>query len=177
MIWSSRDRNRSCSLVSRRSRGRIANRPVHQLEREESWLAIRGNPQNRFARKSPSKGQKPANSITWAGPIIQPITIAFKFFTNDHFMTAGQLEIKQFIIPGWDSTSGSVRRYPGHTRVNHTKYIVTDRRINIGTSNMTWDYFASTAGSSFNADHPTLVRTLQSVFDRDWASSYAWRLT
>jgi len=94
-----------------------------------------------------------------------------------HNMTAGQLEIKQFIIPGWDSTSGSVRKYPGHTRVNHTKYIVTDRRINIGTSNMTWDYFASTAGSSFNADHPTLVRTLQSVFDRDWASSYAWRLT
>jgi phospholipase D3/4 len=92
-------------------------------------------------------------------------------------MTAGQLEIKQFIIPGWDSTSGSVRKYPGHTRVNHTKYIVTDRRINIGTSNMTWDYFASTAGSSFNADHPTIVRTLQSVFDRDWASSYAWRLT
>jgi phospholipase D3/4 len=96
---------------------------------------------------------------------------------TDRFMTAGQLEIKQFIIPGWDSTSGSVRRYPGHTRVNHTKYIVTDRRINIGTSNMTWDYFAATAGSSFNADHPTLVRTLQSVFDRDWASSYAWRLT
>jgi phospholipase D3/4 len=60
--------------------------------------------------------------------------------------------------------------------VNHTKYIVTDRRVNIGTSNMTWDYFASTAGSSFNADHPALVRTLQSVFDRDWGSSYAWRL-
>jgi phospholipase D3/4 len=95
----------------------------------------------------------------------------------DRCMTAGQLEIKQFIVPGWDSTSGSVRRYPDHTRVNHTKYIVTDRRINIGTSNMTWDYFASTAGSSFNADHPSLVRTLQSVFDRDWASCYAWRLT
>jgi len=31
---------------------------------QHPWLAIRGNPQNRFARKSPSKGQKPANSIT-----------------------------------------------------------------------------------------------------------------
>ena len=41
---------------------------------------------------------------------------------------------------------------------------------------MTWDYFASTAGSSFNGDHRSLVRTLQAVFDRDWASSYAWRL-
>jgi phospholipase D3/4 len=95
----------------------------------------------------------------------------------DRYMSAGQLEIKQFIIPGWDSTSGPSRKYPGHTRVNHTKYIVTDRRLNIGTSNMTWDYFASTAGSSFNSDHPALVRTLQAVFDRDWASSYAWHLS
>jgi hypothetical protein len=39
MIWSSRERNRSCSLVSRRSRGRIANPPLHQLEREQSRLA------------------------------------------------------------------------------------------------------------------------------------------
>ena len=95
----------------------------------------------------------------------------------DKYMTSGQLEIKQFIIPGWDSTVGSHRKYPGHSRVNHTKYIVTDRRINIGTSNMTWDYFSSTAGSSVNTDHPALVRSLQAVFDRDWASSYAYRLT
>jgi phospholipase D3/4 len=92
------------------------------------------------------------------------------------YLTAGQLEIKQFVVPGWDSTAGSHRRFPGHTRVNHTKYVVTDRRVNVGTSNMTWDYFASTAGASFNADHPSLVRSLQAVFDRDWASSYAFRL-
>jgi phospholipase D3/4 len=108
--------------------------------------------------------------------LIQPLAAAAGDL-REVWGLAAVKEIKQFIIPGWDSTSGSVRRYPGHTRVNHTKYVVTDRRINIGTSNMTWDYFASTAGSSFNADHPTLVRTLQSVFDRDWASSYAWRLT
>ena len=41
----------------------------------------------------------------------------------------------------------------------------------------TWDYFESIAGSSFNTDHPALVRTLQAVFYRDWASSYAWRLS
>jgi phospholipase D3/4 len=113
--------------------------------------------------------------------LIEPLLVALQKAADagraDSFMSSGQLEIKLFIIPGWDSTSGSGRKYPGHTRVNHTKYIVTDRRINIGTSNMTWDYFAATAGSSFNADHPTLVRTLQAVFDRDWASSYAWRLT
>jgi phospholipase D3/4 len=112
--------------------------------------------------------------------LIEPLLVALQKAADagraDGLMSSGQLEIKQFIVPGWNSTAGPCRQFPGHTRVNHTKYIVTDRRINIGTSNMTWDYFASTAGSSFNADHPSLVRTLQAVFDRDWASSYAWRL-
>jgi phospholipase D3/4 len=112
--------------------------------------------------------------------LIEPLLIALQKAADagraDSLMSSGQLEIKQFIIPGWDSTIGGSRKFPGHTRVNHTKYIVTDRRMNIGTSNMTWDYFAATAGSSFNGNHPTLVRTLQAVFDRDWASSYAWRL-
>src|SRR5262249_10923937 len=44
-----------------------------RLEREESRLATRGNPQKRFARKTHSKGQKPAKSITLARPVIQPI--------------------------------------------------------------------------------------------------------
>lgn len=118
----------------------------------------------------------------WAhtSSLIEPLLVALQKAADagraDRYMTSGQFEIKQFIVPGWDSTIGERRKYPGHTRVNHTKYIVTDRRINIGTSNMTWDYFASTAGSSLNSDHPSLVRTLQAVFDRDWASSYAWRL-
>jgi phospholipase D3/4 len=111
--------------------------------------------------------------------LIEPLLTALQRAADagraDSLMSSGQLEIKQFIIPGWDSTIGSHRKFPGHARVNHTKYIVTDRRMNIGTSNMTWDYFAATAGSSFNGNHPTLVRTLQGVFDRDWASSYAWR--
>jgi phospholipase D3/4 len=110
-------------------------------------------------------------------PMLRALQSAADAGRADPFMSSGQLEIKLFMVPGWNSTSGSNRKFPGHTRVNHTKYIVTDRRINIGTSNMTWDYFASTAGSSFNTDHPALVRTLQSVFDRDWASSYAWRLS
>jgi phospholipase D3/4 len=110
-------------------------------------------------------------------PFLRALQLAADAGRADKYMTAGQLEIKQFIIPGWDSTTGAFRKYPGHSRVNHTKYIVTDRRINIGTSNMTWDYFASTAGSSVNTDHPGLVKSLQAVFDRDWISSYAFRLT
>jgi phospholipase D3/4 len=109
-------------------------------------------------------------------PFLRALQLAADAGRADKYMTAGQLEIKQFVIPGWDQTTGGFRAYPGHSRVNHTKYIVTDRRINIGTSNMTWDYFAATAGSSVNTDHPGLVRSLQAVFDRDWSSSYAYRL-
>jgi phospholipase D3/4 len=117
-----------------------------------------------------------AHTSAFIEPFLRALQLAADAGRADKFMSAGQLEIKQFIIPGWDSTTGSFRTYPGHTRVNHTKYIVTDRRINIGTSNMTWDYFASTAGSSVNTDHPGLVKSLQAVFDRDWMSSYAYRL-
>jgi hypothetical protein len=38
-----------------------------------------------FARKSPSKGQKPANSITSAHPISQPAQGISEFFTDDEF--------------------------------------------------------------------------------------------
>jgi phospholipase D3/4 len=110
-------------------------------------------------------------------PMLRALQTAADAGRADPYMSSGQLEIKLFMVPGWNNTNGSNRKFPGHTRVNHAKYIVTDRRINIGTSNMTWDYFASTAGSSFNTDHSALVRTLQSVFDRDWASSYSWRLS
>jgi phospholipase D3/4 len=110
-------------------------------------------------------------------PMLRALQSAADAGRTDPYMSSGQLEIKLFTVPGWNSTSGGNRKFPGHTRVNHTKYIVTDRRINIGTSNMTWDYFASTAGSSLNTDNSALVRTLQSVFDRDWASSYAGRLS
>ncbi len=44
--------------------------------------------------------------------------------------------------------------------------------MNIGTSNMTWNYFVGTAGASFNSDHPDLVSELQDLFDRDWESAF-----
>ena len=117
-----------------------------------------------------------AHSSALIAPLLQALQQAADAGRQDRVMSAGQLEIKQFIVPGWDDTAGPHRRFPGHSRVNHTKYIVTDRRVNVGTSNMTWDYFAATAGCSFNSDHPSLVRGLQEVFERDWGSAYAYRL-
>jgi methylphosphotriester-DNA--protein-cysteine methyltransferase len=63
MIWSSRERNRSCSPLSRRSRGRIEIPPLESTKPRESQLQIRGNPKREFARKSVSRPQIPANPI------------------------------------------------------------------------------------------------------------------
>src|SRR3989441_8115316 len=83
MIWSSRERNRSCSLVSRRSRGRIANPPLHQLEREESRLAIRGNPQNRICKEVALQRPKTGKFDYLSAPNHPAHSMAFKFFTDD----------------------------------------------------------------------------------------------
>lgn len=65
-------------------------------------------------------------------------------------------------------------------RVNHNKYMVTDRTGYIGTSNWSGDYFVDTAGVAFvmQENHGANVtqdirKQLQDVFDRDWNSPYA----
>lgn len=58
-------------------------------------------------------------------------------------------------------------------RVNHQKYIVSDSRVNIGTSNWEWGYFHQTAGASYNTNDTALVAAAQAVFDADWESPYA----
>ncbi len=80
----------------------------------------------------------------------------------------GNLEIRRFIMAGWDKTTGDERLYPNHSRVNHAKFIVTERRVNVGTSNFTWDYFTQTGGCSFNSGDGTLIAQLQAIFERDW---------
>jgi len=71
-------------------------------------------------------------------------------------------------MDGWDKTTGDERLYPHHSRVNHAKFIVTERRVNVGTSNFTWDYFTQTGGCSFNSGDGTLIAQLQTIFKRDW---------
>src|SRR5438270_7068576 len=88
MIWSSRERNRSCSPLSRRSRGRIANPPLHQLEREESRLAIRGNPQNRICKEIALQRPK-TGKFDCLSMLNHPThSMASQFFTDDGFPLA-----------------------------------------------------------------------------------------
>ncbi|KAJ8465872.1 hypothetical protein OPV22_028424 [Ensete ventricosum] len=92
----------------------------------------------------------------------------------------GQVNIKYYKVPGYDKTGAALSKknatgsvYPGYTRVNHGKYAVSDVRAHIGTSNLIWDYFYTTAGVSFGTYHPALVAQLQEIFDADWNSQYA----
>ncbi|XP_047074627.1 phospholipase D Z-like [Lolium rigidum] len=91
----------------------------------------------------------------------------------------GKVEIRYYVVPGYNSTGPALSQgaatgnlYPDFTRVNHGKYAVSDTRANIGTSNLIWDYFYTTAGVSFGTYNPSIVSQLQDVFDADWDSPY-----
>jgi len=84
MIWSSRERNRSCSPPSRRSRGRIANLPLHQFEREESRLGrFEGILKIQFARKSPLQRSKTGKFDYFRTPNQPARSRDSEFFTDD----------------------------------------------------------------------------------------------
>ncbi|ERN18703.1 hypothetical protein AMTRI_Chr12g239570 [Amborella trichopoda] len=92
----------------------------------------------------------------------------------------GKVEIKYYKVPGFNSTGPAIREgnrtgniYPGYTRVNHGKYAVSDVRAHIGTNNLVWDYFYTTAGVSFGTYNEAIVSQLQEIFDADWDSPYA----
>lgn len=93
---------------------------------------------------------------------------------------AGSLEVGVYEVPGWNETTSAyaktAKAWPSYTRVNHAKYIVSDSRLNIGTSNWEWGYFHQTAGASYNTNASALIAAAQAVFDADWNSSYTWRL-
>ncbi|ESR63520.1 hypothetical protein CICLE_v10008002mg [Citrus x clementina] len=94
---------------------------------------------------------------------------------------SGKVEIKYYKVPGYNLTGPAIQNgsntgniYPGFTRVNHGKYAVSDSRAHIGTSNLVWDYFYTTAGVSFGTYNPAIVSQLQEIFDADWNSPYAF---
>ncbi|XP_010736554.2 phospholipase D4 [Larimichthys crocea] len=89
------------------------------------------------------------------------------------------IQIKLYIVPVANQSD-----IP-YSRVNHNKYMVTDKVAYIGTSNWSGDYFLTTAGVglviSQHAPHPVweteaLQSQLKAVFDRDWHSKFAVHL-
>src|ERR1700751_5698483 len=68
MIRSSRQRNRSCSPVSCRSRGRIA-RPPSSSRGQGITASDSEESQKQFARKPQRRRPIPAKTITWKGSI------------------------------------------------------------------------------------------------------------
>ncbi|KAH9640672.1 hypothetical protein HF086_010550 [Spodoptera exigua] len=88
------------------------------------------------------------------------------------------IQVKRFVVP----STPDQEKIP-YARVNHNKYMVTDRTAYIGTSNWSGDYFTTTAGVAFVfqdlADGlpqnmtKDIRKELQEVFERDWNSPYA----
>uniref|UniRef100_A0A8C8C7D5 5'-3' exonuclease PLD3 n=1 Tax=Oncorhynchus tshawytscha TaxID=74940 RepID=A0A8C8C7D5_ONCTS len=82
------------------------------------------------------------------------------------------VQVKLFIVPA----NPKQKEIP-FARVNHNKYMVTDKVAYIGTSNWSGDYFVNTAGSALVVNQtaaqsvePTVQAQLQAVFERDWDS-------
>lgn len=109
----------------------------------------------------------------WTDPSMAPYLHALLATSRACTNRRGSLKVRSFTVPGWNDTVGAGRRWPGHTRVNHNKYIVSEDVANVATSNMAWSYFATTLGASVNIQQPQLAAGLQNVFDRDWESQYA----
>lgn len=86
--------------------------------------------------------------------------------------TTGSIEIKLFEVPPYKV------KVP-YGRVNHAKYMVTEKSAAICTSNWSADYFITTGGISFiahatdSSDTSKLITDMQKLHERDWTSSYA----
>lgn len=77
------------------------------------------------------------------------------------------VQVKLYTVP-------TIPNQEPYTRVNHAKYMVTDKAAYIGTNNWTGDYFVFTGGVSLTTQDNEAIRSqLQAVFDRDWSSPYA----
>uniref|UniRef100_A0A3Q0RE13 Phospholipase D family, member 7 n=1 Tax=Amphilophus citrinellus TaxID=61819 RepID=A0A3Q0RE13_AMPCI len=91
------------------------------------------------------------------------------------------IDVKIFTVP----STAEQKKIP-YARVNHAKYMVTDRVVYIGTSNWSENYFTFTAGvglvvnqtgSAVDPGQQTLQRQAEDLFLRDWESEYATTLS
>ncbi|KAL2098664.1 hypothetical protein ACEWY4_005144 [Coilia grayii] len=86
------------------------------------------------------------------------------------------IEVKAFIVPVGNHS------YIPYARLNHNKYMVTDKAAYIGTSNWSEEYFSTTAGVGLVISHEaknqsstegSFQQQLREVFLRDWDSPFA----
>jgi len=101
-----------------------------------------------------------------------PIYLRSLAALNDSHIIGGSIQAKLFFVPA----NASQAQIP-FARVNHNKYMVTENTAYIGTSNWSADYFVDTGGVGFvitpKGNETNLRSDLQSIFERDWNSSYA----
>ncbi|TKS72731.1 Phospholipase D3 [Collichthys lucidus] len=91
------------------------------------------------------------------------------------------IDVKVFKVP----STREQMKIP-FARVNHAKFMVTDRVVYIGTSNWSENYFTQTAGvglvvnqtgSEVKAGQQTLQSQAEELFHRDWSHQYATPLS
>lgn len=88
------------------------------------------------------------------------------------------IEVRLFVVPAFTEAQQKIP----FSRVNHNKYMVTDKTAYIGTSNWAGDYFQTTGGIGFvvegnkGGSENDIRKQLASVFERDWYSNYTFTL-
>uniref|UniRef100_A0A3Q3SGU3 5'-3' exonuclease PLD3 n=1 Tax=Mastacembelus armatus TaxID=205130 RepID=A0A3Q3SGU3_9TELE len=116
----------------------------------------------------------------WANtpPLMFPFLKSLASVKNNNPANTSPLQ-RLFVVPA----SHQQKEIP-FARVNHNKYMVTDKIAYIGTSNWSGDYFVNTAGSALVINQtasqtlePTVQSQLKAVFERDWNSEYSTPLT
>ncbi|KAI1898985.1 hypothetical protein AGOR_G00078020 [Albula goreensis] len=99
---------------------------------------------------------------------------------NQHPLSC-KIQVKVFEV----SSTPEQLKIP-YARVNHAKYMVTDRVAYIGTSNWSENYFTQTAGVGLVVNQTgvelgkgqkTVQSHLQEIFLRDWRSQHAQALS
>lgn len=80
------------------------------------------------------------------------------------------ITVRLFVVPEWTTKNGTQIPF---SRVDHSKYIITESRYYITTSNWTPDYFIATAGVSLTMVSGSAVwHDMARSFESDWSSPY-----
>ena len=82
------------------------------------------------------------------------------------------VEVKTYVVPPLPDNI-----VVPFSRVEHTKYMVTEKAAFVDTSNWTGDYFTNTVGMSLTLSSPSAVSRVTAAFERDWYSQYAFSFT